>query len=294
MTTVLTACAALLAGCLVPHAAGGHDQAAVRVPSGPPRLPDDVRQRGLITIGGQLSTPPLGYLDSDGKTVLGLNKDIADEIGRRLGVRVTFEQYPFAGLIPAVQSGKVDMAMDLIGDTDERRQAVDFVDYLNQATTMLVPAGNPSGLRDVEDLCGHAVAVVRGSVQLGLAEETSRRCTETGRPPLNVQQLNNAADARLQVQSGRVATFLGNTPVLRYIADNAEGGAVFDVTGHGQHQRQPVGIITAKNNTDLRDAVLATVAEMFEDGSLARMVQKYGLSDLALPNPVVNGEEVGR
>ncbi|MER5390990.1 ABC transporter substrate-binding protein [Saccharopolyspora sp. NPDC002686] len=291
---VLAACAALLSGCLVPRAAGGKDQQGVSVPSGPARLPDEIRQRGVIVVAGQLASPPLGYLDSDGKTVRGLNKDIAEELGRRLGVQVRFEQYPFAGLIPAVQSGKADVAMDLIGDTEERRRLVDFVDYLDQATTMLVPQGNPLGLGDVGDLCGRAVAVVRGGVQLALAEETSGKCAASGKPPLDVQQLNNPADARLQVQSGRVAAFLGNTPVLRYIADTAEGGQLFDTAGSGQHQRQPIGIITAKDKTELRDALIATLGGMFSDGSLARLVDQYGLGDLALQKPVVNGQEVIR
>ncbi|MGH3588956.1 MAG: ABC transporter substrate-binding protein, partial [Pseudonocardia sp.] len=252
-------------------------------------LPEDIRSSGRLAIGSELTTPPLTYRGEDGKTILGLNHDLAQALGERLGVEVVFEQYAFAGLIPAVQSGKADMAMDIINDTAERQRVVDFVDYLENGTTMLLRKGNPDGIRVLADLCGRSAALVRGSVQIPLVQEQSDRCVAEGRPPVELMQFAAPPEARLQVQHGRVSAFFGNTPVMIYLAENAEGGTVFEAATSEQYLPQPVGMIFAKGDTQLRDAVLAALQQLFDDGTYAALLEKYHLTDLALEKPTVNG-----
>lgn len=60
--------------------------------------------------------------------------------------------------------------MSAMFDTKERQGAgVDFVDYFNAGTAILVRRGNPNGIRALDGLCGSAVAggVGAGSALLG-------------------------------------------------------------------------------------------------------------------------------
>lgn len=244
-------------------------------------LPEDRRDQPL-RFGSQVSSPPLNFYAEDNTTVRGINADIAEAVAEKLGVTVQWTQLPFAGLIPAVQSGKIDAGIDLIGDTESRRGSVDFSNYMNQATSPLVRAGNPEGISGVEDLCGMAVAVVRGGVQIELAEEASAECAEQGKPGLDVNQYNNPGDARLAVQSGRVVAFLGNTPVMRFIAEAPATSSVFDVAGETTYQRAPIGIITAKSETELRESIRSALDLLRADGTIDEILARWDVSDLAL------------
>jgi polar amino acid transport system substrate-binding protein len=279
------AAALALSGCVVlrPGAsadATGADQAPAHTRI--IELPAKVKDRGTLLIGSQLASPPLIYQADGSSRIEGINKDIADEVGRRLGVKIRWKQLPFAGLIPAVQSGKVDAGMDLIGDTDQRRAAVDFANYMNQATSPLVRRGNPHGIKSADDLCGLSVAIVRGGVQLELAEETSEKCIADGKEPIQIDQYSAPGDARLSVQAGRDAAFLGNTPVMRYISEQKATRSIFEMGGEATYQLQPIGIITAKGDRAVHDSIQSALDLMQADGTIAKILKKWNTEDLAL------------
>lgn len=248
-------------------------------------LPEAVRARGTLVIGSQLASPPLIFQREGGNKIQGINKDIADEVGKRLGVKIEWKQFPFAGLIPAVQSGQVDAGMDLIGDTDKRRAAVDFANYMNQATSPLVRRGNPHDINSAADLCGLPVAIVRGGVQLELAEETSKNCVAEGKKPVEINQYGAPGDARLSVQAGRDAAFLGNTPVMRYISEQEATRSVFEMGGEATYQLQPIGIITSKGNREVHDSIQSALDLMQADGTIAAILKEWRTEDLALDAP---------
>lgn len=243
-------------------------------------LPEEIKKRGHLVFGSQLASPPLNF--SDGDTYKGINIDIAEEIGRRLDVEIKWKQYPFAGLIPAVQSRQVDAGIDLIGDTEERARAVDFSNYMNQATSPLVKRGNPHKIKSAADLCGLSVAIVRGGVQLELAQEENEKCLENGKPAIDIKQFAAPSDARLSVQAGRTAAFLGNTPVMRYVAESEATRDTFEMGGEATYQLQPIGIITAKDRTDLKESIQSALDVMQADGTIDQLLEKWDLKDLSL------------
>lgn len=247
-------------------------------------LPSDIKDKGELVVGSQLSSPPLIFQTDGSSDVDGINKDIAEEVGSRLGVKITWSQFPFAGLIPAVQSGKADAGMDLIGDTDQRRAAVDFANYMNQATSPLVQRGNPHRIVSVADLCGLPVAIVRGGVQLELAEETSQKCIDEGKQPIQIDQYNAPGDARLSVQAGRDAAFLGNTPVMRYISEQEATKSIFEMGGEAAYQFAPIGIITAKHRPEIHESIQSALDLMQADGTIAKILAEWNTEDLALSN----------
>lgn len=286
--TVAVSAVMVLTGCVVlrPGAsATGADAGPVATHTQIIELPPAVKDKGVLLIGSQLASPPLNFQSEDGGEIKGINIDIANELGRRLGVKIEWKQFPFAGLIPAVQSGKVDAGMDLIGDTEQRRAAVDFANYMNQATSPLVQRGNPHKIESADDLCGLSAAIVRGGVQLELAEETSKKCVDAGKQPIKINQYNSPGDARLSVQAGRDAAFLGNTPVLRYISEQEATKSVFEVGGDATYQLQPIGIITAKNNRKVHDSIQSALDMMQTDGTIASILKKWNTEDLALAAP---------
>lgn len=96
-------------------------------------------ENGVLRFGTDSTIAPFAYLESDGR-MIGYDVEIAYRIAQELGMGLEIQNIDFGGLIPAVQSGKVDFAGACITVTDERREMVRFSDanYENGGICMLI------------------------------------------------------------------------------------------------------------------------------------------------------------
>ena len=248
-----------------------------------------VHAAGDITAGSITNSPPMISYAADGSTLQGAIVDLAAAMSQKMGRQIVFKPIPFPGLIPAMQAKHIDITFTLMNDTPEREKVLDFVDFFNLGTKLLVKKGNPQQVGGLETLCGKTVSTVQGSTQVGLAEQASADCTKAGKPALEILQYAQPADARLQVQTGRVAAFLGNSPVMVYLARTAGNGTVFDVVAGHEYQPVPLGIGVAKDNTALRDALQKALDELIADGSYLKILAKHGVEGGALKAATING-----
>ena len=242
-----------------------------------------------IVAGTLTTTPPMMSYAADGTTLVGAFVDLGAAMSAKLGRTVTFKSVPFPALLPQMQSKQIDIAFSPMNDTPERQKVVDFVDFFNLGTKLLVRKGNPDHIEGVDSLCGKTVATVQGSIQIQLVTDQSARCTAAGHAAIENMQYANPADARLQVQTGRAAVFLGNSPVMVYQARYAGDGKIFDVVTGKEYQLSPIGITVAKDNVALRDALKQALAAIIADGSYRKILEKYGMESGAIAAPTING-----
>ena len=241
-----------------------------------------------ISAGSFTNSPPMISYASDGTTLQGAVVDLAAAMGQRMGRPIVFKSIPFPGLLPAMQAKQIDIVFTLMNDTPERQKLVDFVDFFNLGTKLLVKKGNPEQIVGLESLCGKTVSTVQGSTQIALVTEASAKCTAAGKPALENLQYAQPADARMQVQTGRVVAFLGNSPVMVYLAATAGEGKIFDVVRDKEYQPDPVGIAVAKDNTALRDLLQKTLNAMIADGSYRKILEKHGVEGGAVKSATIN------
>lgn len=240
-----------------------------------------------IVAGSITNSPPMIAYADDGKTLQGVIVDLAAAMNRHLPAPIEFKPEAFPNLFPAMQSHQIDVAFTMMNDTPEREKLVDFVDFFNLGTKLLVRHGNPQHVTDLHSLCGKAVSTVQGSTQIELVTQTNEWCTARRKAPLNNMQFAQPSDARMQVQTGRVAAFLGNSPVMVYIAKTANGGKLFDVAGP-EYQQVPLGIAVAKDQTALRDQLQKALQAVIDDGSYMRILTKYGVQGGAVKSATIN------
>jgi len=249
-----------------------------------PALAADEVKAGSIT-----NSPPMISYASDGTTLQGMIVDLAAAMSRQLGRTIVFKPMAFPAIIPALEAKSIDIAFTVMNDIPERQQVIDFVDYFNFGTMLLVKKGNPEHVASLETACGKTVSTVQGSTQIKLAEGMSDACVKSGKAPITVMQYAQPADARLQVQTGRVAAFLGNSPVMVYLAKTAGDGTVFDVIADHEYQPVPIGIGVPKSNPQLRDQLKNALDALIADGSYTKILQKHGLQGGAVKSAVING-----
>jgi polar amino acid transport system substrate-binding protein len=276
---------ALLAVLLIVSACGDDDAppAATDAMSGELNalLPDDIREAGVIKVGGPVTVPPAVYLEEDAATRTGYMTDLANAVGDLLGVEIEYIDVPFPSLVPGLQRGSIDMTLT-ISDKKTLHEVLDFVDYLGDGLRILVPAGNPNGFNSLESLCGHTVAVLAGSIAVGVLTETSESCAD----PMQIKEFPAAFHAQLAVRSGQAEATFGGGSALHYVSQNVENGTVFEVAPGGPYTLQPDAFAFLKGNDELRDAVQAAVQRLVDNGTAAEILEKYGLDPDGLYDPI--------
>ena len=242
-----------------------------------------------IKAGSITNSPPMISYASDGTTLQGAIVDLAAAMSTQMGRKITFESMAFNGLLPAMEAKRIDIVFSLMNDTPEREKLIDFVDFFNLSTMLLIRKGNPEQVESLETACGKKVSTVQGSTQIALVNDASAKCTAAGKAAIENLQYAQPSDARLQVQSGRVAAFLGNSPVMVYLAKTAGEGKIFDVVQGHVYQPVPLGIGVAKSNTQLRDALQKSLNALIADGSYRKILEKHGVESGAVSSAIING-----
>ncbi|MFF7993051.1 ABC transporter substrate-binding protein [Kitasatospora xanthocidica] len=288
-----TAGALLLTGC------GGGGQAAADDPVKDVRgkLPKAQRSAGVLRIGMDVNYAPVEFRGPDGKPT-GLDPDLAAALGKILDVRIEFVDTTFDKLIPNLQGKQYDVAMSALSDIRQRREGldengkqvnpgVDFVDYFIAGTSIVVPKGNPKGIKTLDDLCGKTVSLQQGTTQDEIITRQVAVCARTGRQ-LTAHKLDSDAKALAEVTSGAAAAGLNDFPVAAYAAKTTDGGNRFEVTG-AQSTSNPYGIAVRKGDTELRDALAKAVDQLIRGGEYDKILAKWNVSAGAAQNAVVNG-----
>jgi len=248
------------------------------------------RADGDIKAGSITNSPPMISYASDGTTLQGAIVDLAAAMSKQMGRTIAFESIPFNALIPAMQAKRIDITFTMMNDTPEREKLLDFVDFFNLGTMLLIKKGNPEHVENLETLCGKTVSTVQGSTQIALVDDdASAKCRAQAKPAIENLQYAQPSDARLQVQTGHVAAFLGNTPVMIYLAKTAGDGTIFDVVRDHEYQPVPLGIGVDKSNTELLDALRKALEALIADGTYRKILEKHGVETGAVKSATING-----
>jgi polar amino acid transport system substrate-binding protein len=123
----------------------------------------------------------------------------------------------FNGIIPALQSERVDFAMAGMTPTEERKESVDFSQiYYDAKNTIVANAG--SGFETYEDLAGKTVGVQLGSIQENEAKEQAE--TIEG---MVIEPRNRVSELVQEIKAGRLdAAIVEDTVAKGYVANNPD------------------------------------------------------------------------
>ena len=202
-----------------------------------------------------------------GGGVEGFNVDLINEAGRRMGRKVEIFAGEFSGLIPAMQSGKIDFVGAPTTVTPERAKQLLFTEgYLNTYYAFVVAAGKPE-LRSLDDLKGKTVASNKGSAYDKWLQDNAAKLG------LKAESYGTNADAMQAVMSGRAdAGLTGNTV-----------GAYAVLRSNKQLKLVPLkvdqglvwGAAFRKEDAALRNQVEEAIECMKLDGTLAKLHEKW-------------------
>ena len=228
--------------------------------------------------------PPFEVFDEN-QELQGLDIDLGYMIAAKLGTTAEWESIDYNGIIPALQAGKYDMVLASIGDTPEREEALDFVNYSKQGQVLLVPKGNPDGVEGLQSMCGKTLAVEAGNVTSGYFDEVQALCASEGAADMQLKELPKTSDALLAVKSGNAAAQYIGVATAADLMTTSEGSAYEIITPEDRpfgYLPRFVGAGIPKNTPELRDAVKAALESLLADGTIAELYAKYGQEQILI------------
>jgi ABC-type amino acid transport substrate-binding protein len=206
-----------------------------------------VKQKGTLVAGSSAEYPPFEYV-ADGKLV-GYDVDMAEEIARRMGVKVAWEKIDFKGIVAALTAKRVDALITALTWTPERAERIAFSDpYFDAGIGAITPQS--STIHKPQDLKGRKVGA-----QLGSSGERYVRET-IGSDVGQLLTYDSITLAINDLKNGRVEAVVNPLPVLRYAIRNDTGfryTAVWDTRVVGINTRLEDKELLAEINRHLRD-----------------------------------------
>ncbi|HUS32106.1 MAG TPA: ABC transporter substrate-binding protein/permease [Kofleriaceae bacterium] len=227
-----------------------------------------IKKRGEITWGADLQGgEPYLYEDPDHPNhIVGFEVDIANELAKRLGVKATFVQYNWSNLVPSLERGDFDIAMNGLEATGERKERILMSEpYYVYAETLSVRKGSP--YKTLADLKGKRV----GTLNQTYAHDLLRA------QPVEIVLYEGNEEPYIDLEQGRVdAVLLDNIIADRYgcVPTRPTVVCVPDDIARGTYI---IGI--RKSDPELKRAIDSALQAMRADGTLQRILVDAKLWD---------------
>lgn len=199
----------------------------------------------------------------EGDKYVGFDIDMWDAIAADIGVSYELRPMDFNGIIPALQTGQVDVALAGITIKDSRKEVIDFSDgYYDSGFLLMVPAD--SDIAGEADLAGKSIALKIGTSAADYAKENFK--------DTEVRLFPNVDNAYLELRTGRVDAAMHDTPNVLYYIANAGNGEVKAVGAQMMAHEYGIGF---PKGSDLVGKVNVSLAAMKADGRYDTIFEKW-------------------
>ena len=127
-----------------------------------------IQQKGELVIALEGNWAPWSFHD-DSDALVGYDVEVGKAIAEKLGVKATFVEGEWDGLLAGVEAGRYDMVINGVDITDSRKETYDFSTPYAYIKTALVVAKDNDTIQSFEDLAGKTTANSIGSTYMEMA-----------------------------------------------------------------------------------------------------------------------------
>ncbi len=252
-------------------------------------VPERIRERGTLEIvNSSTGSAPLGFFATDNKTVIGVEPDLAHLVAEVLGLKPHFTSVSWENIFVGLDSAKYDVGISNITVTEERKQKYDFATYREDNLGFEAKKGSGLKITGPADVAGKTVAVGSGTNQEKLLVEWSKENEKAGRKPVDIKYYQSDSDTYLALQSGRIDLYLGPNPNAAYHAASTGKTEVVGTYSGAGATLQGLIAATTKKDSGLVKALAGAVDEIIENGTYAKVLKRWGLSDEAVTTSEIN------
>ncbi|MFV0798528.1 transporter substrate-binding domain-containing protein [Brucella sp. MAB-22] len=240
---------------------------------------DRVMEKKAMVVATNAGWPPQSFLDDSNKLV-GFDVDVANEIGKRLGVTVSFETPDWATLTGGRWQGRYDVGVGSVTPTKARANVIDFAGIYYYSPYVYV-VHKDSAAKSVADLKGKIIGVETATT----SEDYARRQLEIdapGLPPIEYKlepgEIRTFADSMLPFDDLRLGDGVRIDAIIapEQTAQNAiKNGYPVKIIEGEYAFREPLVVIAEKNDPDWTAKIGEIIKQMKSDGTLATLTAKW-------------------
>ncbi|MGN7191385.1 transporter substrate-binding domain-containing protein [Curtobacterium sp. MCBA15_004] len=260
-------------------------------------LPAAVKSSGKLVIGvGALPAgfPPLAFTGDDQRTLTGSEPDLGRLVAAKLGLEADVRNATWDNLFVGIDGGKIDAGFSNVTVTEQRKEKYDFASYRQDnlalqvlATSKLAFDGDPSVL------AGRTIAVSSGTNQEKILLEWKADLEQQGKT-IDVKYYPDGNAVQLALGSGKIDGYFGPNPTIAY-ANTQSAGSAHPTKTAGTYSGagstlQGLIAATTKKDSGLAEPIADAIDALIADGTYAKWLRAYNLSNEAVQTSQVNPE----
>ena len=222
-----------------------------------------------LKVGSDVAYPPFEYMDTDGKTPIGVDMELAAALAEKMGMEVEICNVGWDGIFAGLEKGDYDVVISAVTITPERLEDFIFSDpYIENWQSIVVMSDaekKPASPAELEGL------------RVGYQEETTSDIfltdfIEKNGITVETSEYATVMNAYEDLAAGRLdAVISDSTVAARYIADPKYTQSWLQTEG----EPELFGVCIPKDNTKLRDDINEAMAEIKADGTLDKIINTY-------------------
>ncbi|MEW8959746.1 Glutamine-binding periplasmic protein [Moorella humiferrea] len=215
------------------------------------------------TVALEATFAPFEFRDMKTGDFTGFDIDLIKAVGQVAGFDVEIKEMGFDGIITALQTNNVDLAISGISIDDERKKAVDFsMPYYQSGLVVAVKADNNT-IKGFDDLNGKKIAVQIGTTSAKEAKKI---------PGAKVTELDKVPDLFLELKNGGVDAVVNDLPVTAYYIQ--QGNKDIKIVGDVR-AAEYYGIAVPKGKTEVLQKINEGLKTLKENGQYAEIYKKW-------------------
>jgi len=260
-----------------PTAVGKPTTAAVAA-SGP--AVDAIKQKKELVVGVEAAFEPFETLNNG--QFEGFDIDLSNLVAEPLGVKATFVDTEYPGLIPGLQQSKFDVVISAIVITEERAKQVEFSQPYAESTQKVVVRNDDERIKSNDDLRGKTVAVQAGTTSEQLLRKLDTDFKQNGDGLKDITVFDHTPEMFLELDTRRADAAITLLPsanlMIKKNPNKYKAAADFGPKSY-------VGIVTRKNTPELSQYFDQQLAAIKSSGKLADLETKwFGAKSSGLPD----------
>jgi len=259
------------------------------------KLPAEVRDSGKLVIGLGLlpsGAPPLGYVGDDQRTLTGSEPDLGRLIAAVFGLTPQLENATWENLFVGIDSGRTDVGISNITDTEERKRKYDFACYRQDNLGFEALASDTWTFGgNADSLAGKTVAVGAGTNQEKILLEWQAQLKSQGKT-LDVKYFPDQNTTYLALSSGRIDAYFAPNPSIAYHLTQtaASPNPTRNAGTYSGAGATLQGLIcaTTKKDSGLVEPLADAINYLIDNGQYAQWLDAWGLDNEKLDASEVN------
>lgn len=224
----------------------------------------------VLRVGVDNTYPPMEFTNDKNETI-GFDIDMANEIAKKLDMKLELIPNAWDGIFQALKTDKFDCIISSVSIKADRLENFEFTKpYIANAQVIVVSAGVDT-IKEPKDLEGKKVGV---QLNTTADESTAKYVQEI---PFEITKYDQIIQCFSDLKAGRIEAVVVDEVVARdYVSKDKDS---YQVTS-ARLTNEPIGVCLKKGNTELRDKIQKAIDDLRADGTLKKISEKWFGEDL--------------